>query len=254
MLSLRVLYIQNNFGRYRSVSNIGHFTLEAETVFRPYLPRIAAGWVRQHTVHSFLVVYKQCNFGRNHSPKKGTLLLRPKQFSIPISPGIAAGSVRQQTMHSLLILYKQCKFDRSRSSKKGTLLSWPKQFFLISPVLCSRVTKASYLGLHVYALQVLRFWSISVGNEGYFTLDAETVFRPCLASRCSGMTETARRAPITRHIQAVQVWSKSVRKKGHFTLKAKIFFPYLASYRGELTHTAHNVVFSRSVQADQVWA
>jgi hypothetical protein len=43
--------------------------------------------------------------------------------------------------------------------------------------------------LPAHALQPVRVRLKSVSNEGHFTLEAETVFRPYLPYDCSGVTE-----------------------------------------------------------------
>jgi hypothetical protein len=43
--------------------------------------------------------------------------------------------------------------------------------------------------LTAHALQALQVRLKSVSNEGHFTFEAETVFRPYLAYDCSGVTE-----------------------------------------------------------------
>jgi hypothetical protein len=40
----------------------------------------AAGWLKHHTCDCLHILYKPCKFGWNRILKKGTLLLRPKQF------------------------------------------------------------------------------------------------------------------------------------------------------------------------------
>jgi hypothetical protein len=52
------------------------------------------------------------------------------------------------------------------------------------------VTETAYAELLDLALQSLRLWWKSVGNEGHFTLDPKTVFRPYLAFHWNGVTET----------------------------------------------------------------
>jgi hypothetical protein len=71
-------------------------------------------------------------------------------------------------------------------------------------------------------------------------LEAEAIFRPSLASHCSGVTETAHLAHPTHALEALQVWSKSVSNETHFTYDAEVIFhPYLASHSSWVTETLH---------------
>jgi hypothetical protein len=66
----------------------------------------------------------------------------------------------------------------------------------------------------------------SVSNEGHFTVEAETVFRPYLLSNCSGVNEICNMALPAHVLRAVQVRLKSVSNERHFTLEAeKLFRP-----------------------------
>jgi hypothetical protein len=83
--------------------------------------------------HSLPVRYKY-KFGRNRAVTKGTLLLRPKQFFVPISPRIETRWLQHHIWHYILMRHKQYKFGRTRAVMKGSLLSRPNQFFVpISP-------------------------------------------------------------------------------------------------------------------------
>jgi hypothetical protein len=75
----------------------------------------------------------------------------------------------------------------------------------------------------------MQVWSLSVSNEGHFTLEAETDNRPYLASHSSEVSETVQVELPALALQAVQDSSKSISNKGHFTLlEEKIFCPCLA--------------------------
>jgi hypothetical protein len=68
----------------------------------------------------------------------------------------------------------------------------------------------------------------SISNEGYFTLEAGSVFRPYLASHCKGVTDTAYVALFTQGLQTVQVCSNLVTNDEHFThVAARAFHPSL---------------------------
>jgi hypothetical protein len=64
----------------------------------------------------------------------------------------------------------------------------------------------------------VQVFSKSVCNEGHFTLRAERVFPPYLASHCSRVSETSIMVLAGHGLPAVQVWPKSVNNEVHFTL------------------------------------
>jgi hypothetical protein len=49
-------------------------------------PRVAAGWLKQHTWHCLHMRHNHFMFGRNRALKKGPLFLRPNKFLVPIWP------------------------------------------------------------------------------------------------------------------------------------------------------------------------
>jgi hypothetical protein len=83
----------------------------------------------------------------------------------------------------------------------------------------------AHLALLTSPLQAVQVGSQSVGNEGHFALEAETVFRPYVERLCSGVTDTTHPALSARALDAEQDWSKWVRKGGHFTLEDKRVLP-----------------------------
>jgi hypothetical protein len=70
-----------------------------------------------------------------------------------------------------------------------------------------------------YALQPVEVMLKSISNEGQFTLEAETVCRPYLASHCSGVNEIRHIALPAHALRAVQVELKSISNEVHFTLE-----------------------------------
>jgi hypothetical protein len=89
--------------------------------------------------------------------------------------------------------------------------------------------------LLTYALDKEKVWFKSTGNEGHFTEDGITVFRPCLASHCNVLTEASHLALSTKTsnitlptvaLQAVHVWFRSVGNERRFTLESeRVFLP-----------------------------
>jgi hypothetical protein len=66
------------------------------------------------------------------------------------------------------------------------------------------VNDTAHLALPVRTLQSVEIWSQSVSNEVHFTLEVETIFRPYLASHCSGVNETSNVVLTVHGTQAVQ--------------------------------------------------
>jgi hypothetical protein len=54
------------------------------------------------------------------------------------------------------------------------------------------VTKTAYREFAARVLHAAQVWLLSVSYEEHFSLEAETVFRPYLASHCSVVTETSK--------------------------------------------------------------
>jgi hypothetical protein len=82
--------------------------------------------------------------------------------------------------------------------------------------------------LPAHALLAVQVRLTTVSNKGHFTLEPETVFRPYLPSRFSGVTEIRHMVLLAHALRAGQVRLKSVRNEEHFTLEAEIVFrPYL---------------------------
>jgi hypothetical protein len=115
----------------KSRANKGHFTLEAKTVFRPYLASSLCSSVTQ--ICPVLLP--------THEPQravmKGTLLNRLKEFLVPISRLIGAEWLERHMWQSLRIHQNQCKFGRNLAATKDTLRFRPK-YFLVSHVSLQR--------------------------------------------------------------------------------------------------------------------
>jgi hypothetical protein len=159
----------------KSVSNKGHFSHEARTVFR-------------------------------------------------ISPRIAVGSAIYVTLHSLRKRYVQCKLGSRRKIAKDKFLLGPEQFFgryLHSH--CSGVNPIGHIALLAHAFCSVQVRLKSVGNEGHFTLEAETLFRPHLPYDSSGVTNTAWYSLQMRYKQSKVGWRRSV-IKDNLLLRSTHFF------------------------------
>jgi hypothetical protein len=89
------------------------------------------------------------------------------------------------------------------------------------------------------ALRADEFMFKSVSNEGNFTFETETFFRPCLRSQCSVVTEICHMALPAHALQSLQVRMKWVSYEGHFTLVAEtVSRPYLPSHCSGLLKAA----------------
>jgi hypothetical protein len=66
------------------------------------------------------------------------------------------------------------------------------------------------MALLAHAVQAVKNKFKSLNNEGHFTFEAETVFRPYLNSHCSGVNEICHFALSAHALRAVQVRLKSV--------------------------------------------
>jgi hypothetical protein len=123
--------------------------------------------------------------------------------------------------------HKQCKFGRNPAVTNGTILLRPKVSPQCPSFNCSCTSETSHVAIPSHALQLYQVRSKLGSNEGQFTLDAETGFRPYLASHCSGLTLTSEMMHPHHAPQPVQDWSKSGNKEENFTLGAEtIFVPF----------------------------
>jgi hypothetical protein len=66
------------------------------------------------------------------------------------------------------------------------------------------------MDLLAHPLQAVQVTLKSVSNEGHFTPEAKTVFRPYIPSHCCGVTEMYNVAVHAHALPAVQVTLKSV--------------------------------------------
>jgi hypothetical protein len=144
-----------------------------------------------------------------------------------ISPLIAVGWLKYATMHSLRMRHTQCKLGCVGQLWRE-LYSWDRNSFSSHiPSNCCGVTEIWHVALPAHALQAEQVRLKSVINEGHFTLEAETVFRPYLPLHCSEETEIYYMALPTHVLRAVEVRLKSVNNEGYFTLQAeRVSRPY----------------------------
>jgi hypothetical protein len=74
------------------------------------------------------------------------------------------------------------------------------------------------MALPAHALQAVQVRFKSVGNEGHFTLEAESFIHSYLPTNCSGVIGICLMALPTHALQAANVRVKSVSNEGHFIL------------------------------------
>jgi hypothetical protein len=195
--------LQAVIGRLKSVSKEGHFIVEAETVFRPYLMSHCSGVTETrhvalpgHALQAVQVRFKSVGNEGHFTPEAETIFCPYR---------IAAGLVKYHTRHSKLVRCKQCCLGPNGLLMKGTLLFRPKKFFARLHSNCSGMTETSHMALPSHALQAVQVVFKSVSDEGHFTLEAETVFRPCLAWHCSRVPVTSRVVLPAHWLLTVQV-------------------------------------------------
>jgi hypothetical protein len=82
--------------------------------------------------------------------------------------------------------------------------------------------------LPAHAVKSVQVYLKAVSNEGHFTLEVETVFRPYLPYDWSGVTEQYQMVLTVPGLQAVQDMLKSVSNKAEFNLEdERVSCPYL---------------------------
>jgi hypothetical protein len=156
------------------ISNEGYFTLQAETVFIPIVPRMETELLRHHNLHSLPAFYKYCKFGGNRSVKKGTLLLRPKQFCPYLISNVTGVTETVQLAFPASFLHALQVWAKSVSNE-GHFTD--EQVTIFCPYLsshCCGITETAYDAVTASAVQAMHVWSKLVSNEGYFILEVES--------------------------------------------------------------------------------
>jgi hypothetical protein len=116
-----------------------------------------------------------CNISQYRARTMGTLLLKPKEFLVPISPAITTELIKHHTWHSLNLRHNQRKLGRNRAVRTVTT---PEAETVFCPYLNTHsgvLTQTSYVALNTHVPQPLQVWSILGSNEGHFTRQAETI-------------------------------------------------------------------------------
>jgi hypothetical protein len=101
---------------------------------------------------------------------------------------------------------------------KGTLLCGPNSFSSLSPIALQEATENCHMPLNVHALRAVQIRLKLVSNEGHFTPEAETVYRPYHPSHCNGVTEIGFVVLPAHALRAGAVRLKTDSNEGHFTL------------------------------------
>jgi hypothetical protein len=212
-----------------SGSNERHFTLKAEPAFHPYLSSNCNGFNQTSHVHSIHIRKTGCNFGRNRTLKKDTLIFTPKNFSVSFSPHISREWLKHHTSHPRPLPHNQCNFGRNRTVTKGNILLKPKQFFTLSRIPLKRANKISRTATPHLALQPVQDWSKSGSKEGHLTIRDKTVFYPYIASHNNGVTQASHVALTPKAPPTLQVYSdRSVRKSTLLLMTIHFSAPTLA--------------------------
>jgi hypothetical protein len=109
-----------------------------------------------HTHTHTPTLHNRCKSGRNRAVTKGSLLLMPKQFFVPVGPSVPAGWLKHHMWHSVHMLDNQWRFGWNRAVTKGTLLTMAKQFFVrILQHIGAGWLKTSHMALPSHAPQPL---------------------------------------------------------------------------------------------------
>jgi hypothetical protein len=92
--------------------------------------------------------YKLYNLGWCWSVTQGALLLRLKQFLVPVFPCIEVGQIKYTTWYSLRMCYVQSKLEWNHSVLKG--------FSSYLPLHCSVVNEICDMLLTVHVQQAIK--------------------------------------------------------------------------------------------------
>jgi hypothetical protein len=153
------------------------------------------------------------------SVNDGHFTLEEETVFRPTSPRHVAEWLKHDNWCSLPMRYKQCKCGGNRSIMKGPLILRPKKPLVPN---LPRIS-TGWLKHHMWHSLPMCYKQCKFGRYGWVkkgTLPwTPTVSRSCLASNCSGVTETWQLVLPTHALQAVQLWSKLVNNEGHFTLE-----------------------------------
>jgi hypothetical protein len=110
------------------------------------------------------------------------------------------------------------------------------------------------VALPLHLPQPLQVCSQSGTDKGHITLQAETVFRPYIASHFSVVTHTSQVAFPPHAPKPLELWLKSDSKKGQFTLEVEtVFSLYHAPHCRGVTQTSHVALPPHAPKPVQVW-
>jgi hypothetical protein len=110
------------------------------------------------------------------------------------------------------------------------------------------------MALPAHLLRTVQVRLKSVGKEGHFTLEAQTVFRPYLPLHCSGVSEIYHMALPASGLETLYVRLRSVSNEGRFTVETDtVYRSYLASHCLGVTETSNFVLLSHALQCRDVW-
>jgi hypothetical protein len=210
----------------KSVSNGGHFTLLAGTVFHPYLEYHCTGANQTSYWHSLNTHYRQRKFDGNRSVTKSTLILRPKVFR-PYLDYCWIGA----TLTSYVALPRQALqpllyFSKSVCNEGDFNLVAEAVFRPYLGYHCIGATQTSCVAPPTHALQLIHAWSKSVSNELHQC--GRKSFSPLSLQLHLGNSNIIRGSPCAFSKTSAS-WSKSV-IKGLLALVAKRVFRHYLDY------------------------
>jgi hypothetical protein len=210
------------------------------------------GWLKCGTWYCLRMHYMQCKLGWNRSVMKGTLLLRPIQFSSVYPVALRWESQKcnmalpAHTLQAVLVSLQSL-------SNEGHFTREDERLFRpFIPSKGSGVVEICHMALPAHALRTVQAKFKSVCNEGHFTLQAETVSRPYFPPHCSGVTELCHMALPAHALSTVKVRFKSGSNGGHFNLEAqRVSHAYVPSQCSGMTETCHMAFPAHALRAAQ---
>jgi hypothetical protein len=174
---------------------------------------------------------------RNRAVTKGTLLVRPKRFFVPISPPIVAGWLKHNSWQSHSIRQNQFKFGQNRPATKGTLLLWQKEFFVAisTTIISGRLKRHMWHSLNSHYKRVASLVEIGQWRRELHYCIGNSFSSPSWLLLHQGDSNVTCVTPNTRTIISAFL-SKSVSNEGQFTPAGKSFSSRsrLSLHRGDL--------------------
>jgi hypothetical protein len=111
----------------KSVGNEVCFTLEAETVFRPYLPSHCSCLNEISHMAPLAHALRAVQVRLKSDSNEGHFTLEAEKVFRPYLATHGSGVTQTSNLAQPRLLHRRCKFGQNRALRKGTLLFSPKQ-------------------------------------------------------------------------------------------------------------------------------